>query len=182
MSDQRLALDKYRRKVATYDDSNRFGRLRRQCVDLLALNPGDVVLDVGCGTGLNFPLIQAAIAEQGSLIGVDLSPDMLALARDRVSQSNWHNVTLINSSVEAAHIPEHVDAALFSLTHDVMRSPPALQNVMRSVKRGGRVVAVGRRVPLGLEQAEHLTLSEQHLRARERVFGLIVDTNAEIAV
>ncbi len=143
MSDQRLALDKYRRKVATYDDSNRFGRLRRQCVDLLALNPGDVVLDVGCGTGLNFPLIQAAIGEQGSLIGVDLSPDMLALARDRVSQSKWHNVTLIHSSVEAADIPEHVDAALFSLTHDVMRSPPALQNVMRSVKRGGRVVAVG---------------------------------------
>jgi demethylmenaquinone methyltransferase/2-methoxy-6-polyprenyl-1,4-benzoquinol methylase len=143
MPDQRLALDKYRRRVATYDDSNRFRRLRHHCVDLLALNPGDVVLDVGCGTGLNFPLIQSAIGEQGSLIGVDLSPDMLALARERVSRNNWHNVTLITSSVEDAHLPEYIDAVLFSLTHDVMRSPAALQNVMRSVKQGCRVVAIG---------------------------------------
>jgi len=143
MPEQRLALEKYHRKAATYDDSNRYRRLRRHCVDLLALNPGDVVLDVGCGTGLNFPLIQAVVGEHGRLIGVDLSPDMLELARERVSRAKWHNVTLITSSAEDADIPEAVDAALFSLTHDVMRSPTALQNVLRSVKRGGRVVAFG---------------------------------------
>jgi demethylmenaquinone methyltransferase/2-methoxy-6-polyprenyl-1,4-benzoquinol methylase len=143
MPDQSLALDKYRRNAATYDDSNRFRRLRHHCVDLLALNPGDAVLDVGCGTGLNFPLIQAAIGEQGSLIGVDLSPDMLALARQRASRHDWHNVTLIASSVETARVPRPVDAALFSLTHDIMRSPQALENAVRSVKKGGRVVAAG---------------------------------------
>ena len=47
------------------------------------------------------------------------------------------------TSREDARIPEDVDAALFSLTHDVLRSPLALQNVMRSVKQGGRVVAAG---------------------------------------
>ena len=143
MPEQRLALDKYRRKAATYDDSNRHRRLRSHSVDLLALRPGDVALDVGCGTGLNFPLIQTAIGEQGRLIGVDLSPDMLERARDRVSQAGWHNVSLITSSVEEAKFSERFDAALFSLTHDVMRSRRALQNVMRSVKRGGRVVSVG---------------------------------------
>jgi ubiquinone/menaquinone biosynthesis C-methylase UbiE len=142
-ADQRLALDKYRRGVATYDDANRFHRLRRRLVARLELKPGDVVLDVACGTGLNFPLTQAAIGQEGSLIGVDLSPDMLTRARDRVSQNNWQNVILINSSVEEARIPRDVDAVLFSLTHDVMRSPLALQNVMRSVKQGGRVVAAG---------------------------------------
>ena len=60
-----------------------------------------------------------------------------------MSQNKWQNVTLINSSVEDAHIAEGVDAALFSFTHDVMRSPLALQNVMRSVRQGGRVVAAG---------------------------------------
>jgi ubiquinone/menaquinone biosynthesis C-methylase UbiE len=68
---------------------------------------------------------------------------MLALARERVSQNKWQNVTLVNSSVEDARIAEAVDAALFTFTHDVMRSPLALQNVMRSVKQGGRVVAAG---------------------------------------
>ena len=143
MPDQRLARDKYRRNAATYDDSNRFSRLRRHCVDLLTLRHGDVVLDAGCGTGLNFALIQAAIGERGTLIGVDLSPDMLAVARETVSENQWPNVTLIMSSVEDARIPEDVDAALFFLTHDVMRSPLAIQNVMRSVKQGGRVVAAG---------------------------------------
>jgi ubiquinone/menaquinone biosynthesis C-methylase UbiE len=145
MPDQRLALDKYRRSVATYDDSNRFHRFRRHFVARLELKAGDVVLDVACGTGLNFPRIQAAIGQQGRLIGVDLSPDMLALARERVARSKWQNVTLISSSVEDARIPDDVDAALFSFTHDVMRSPPALQNVMRSLKQGGRVVAAGTR-------------------------------------
>ncbi len=142
-ADQRLALDKYRRGVATYDDANRFHRLRRRFVARLELKAGDVVLDVACGTGLNFPLIQAAIGQEGSLIGVDLSPDMLTIARDRVSQNNWQNVVLINASVEEASIPRDVDAVLFSLTHDVMRSPLALQNVMRSVKQRGRIVAAG---------------------------------------
>jgi demethylmenaquinone methyltransferase/2-methoxy-6-polyprenyl-1,4-benzoquinol methylase len=143
MSDQRLALEKYRRGAATYDESNRFRRLRSHIVARLELRPGDAVLDVACGTGLNFPLIQAAIGPQGRLIGIDLSPDMLAVAGERVSVAAWHNVTLINAAVEDARIPEEVDAVLFCLTHDVMRSPPALRNVMRSVKPRGRVVAAG---------------------------------------
>ena len=143
MSAQDLAIEKYRRAVATYDDSNRLRRLRQHCVDLLELKPGDVVLDVACGTGLNFPLIQAALAERGSLIGVDLSPDMLALARARVSQNHWTNVSLITSSMEDASVPEDLDAALFFLTHDVMRSPLALRSVMRCLRHGGRVVAAG---------------------------------------
>ena len=141
--DKRLALDKYRRGVSTYDDLNRFRRLRGNAVARLELKPGDVVLDVACGTGLNFPLLQDAIGQQGSLIGVDLSPDMLAMARERVSRNEWQNVTLISSSVEDARIPEDVDAALFFLTHDIMRSRLALRNVMRSVRQGSRVVAAG---------------------------------------
>lgn len=141
--DPRAALDKYRQGAATYDDSNRFQRLRRHFVARLDLHPGDVVLDLACGTGLNFPVLQDAIGPQGRLIGIDLSPDMLAIARERVSRSQWQNVTLIGSSVEEAHIPESVEAALFSLSHDVVRSPLAIQNVMRSVKHGGRVVAAG---------------------------------------
>ena len=143
MPDQQLAINKYRRGAATYDDSNRFRRLRQRCVDLLDLKPGDAVLDAACGTGLNFPLIQAAVGERGSLIGVDLSPDMLAVARQRVSEHGWNNVSLISSSVEDASIPSDLDGALFFLTHDVMRSVLAIQNVLQHLRHRGRVVAAG---------------------------------------
>jgi len=141
--DRSLALEKYRRGIASYDESNRYRRLRANSVAHLDLRPGDHVLDVACGTGLNFSLIQEAIGQHGRLIGVDLSPDMLAIARERASKANSDQVTLIHSAVEEAQLPDRVDAALFCLTHDVMRSPAALENVMRSVKKGGRVVAAG---------------------------------------
>lgn len=143
LPDRRLALEKYRRGIASYDEANRYRRLRANSVARLNLRPGDHVLDVACGTGLNFSLIQEAIGQHGRLIGVDLSPDMLAIARERASKKSWEQVTLINSAVEEAQLPDSVDAALFCLTHDVMRSPTAIQNVMRSVKQGGRIVAAG---------------------------------------
>jgi demethylmenaquinone methyltransferase/2-methoxy-6-polyprenyl-1,4-benzoquinol methylase len=60
-------------------------RLRRRLIRRLALHPGDRVLDIACGTGLNFPIIQEAIGSTGSLTGVDLTSAMLAEAGKRVA-------------------------------------------------------------------------------------------------
>lgn len=144
MPDPQLALRKYRQRAPSYDRSVRpLRRLQRGFVGRLELRPGDVVLDVACGTGLNFPPIQDAIGKTGRLIGVDLSPDMLARARDRLSRHGWENVTLIESAAEEARIPEPVDAVLVSYSHDVMRSPRAMENVIRHLKADGRIVAGG---------------------------------------
>ncbi len=50
---------------------------------------------------------------------------------------------MIVDSAEDAGIPKLADAAMFLLTHDVMRSPQALENVVSSMRPGGRAVAVG---------------------------------------
>src|SRR3990172_12612029 len=93
-----LAREKYKRLAGGYDSLGRIRlaeSVRRQAVRLLALKQGDVVLDVACGTGLSFPHIQERIGPQGQLIGVDLSAEMLAKAREKVTQAGWRNVTLI---------------------------------------------------------------------------------------
>ena len=148
--DRRLALEKYQRHAAAYDRRATLGerirlwpRTRRRAIARLRLEPGDTALDVGCGTGLSFSLIQARIGSEGRLIGIELSPDMMAKARERVESSGWQNVTLIESAAEEADIPVQADAVLFHFTHDILRSPSALDNVFRHMKRGGRVAAAG---------------------------------------
>lgn len=80
-------------------------RYRSRAVELLRLKPGDCVVDLGCGTGLNFPLLIQNIGPEGRLIGVDFSSEMLARARKRVDRSGWKNVELIESDIAAYEFP-----------------------------------------------------------------------------
>ena len=148
--DRSRGLEKYRRHAADYDRESALAerlrlwpRTRRRAIARLGLEPGDVVLAVGCGTGLSFPLILARIGLTGQLVGIDLSPEMLAQARQRVEARGWPNVTLIESAADEVDIPIRADAALFHFTNDILRSPQALDNVFRHVKLGGRVAAAG---------------------------------------
>src|SRR5678815_3943442 len=71
---------------------------RHRAVSELRLQTGDVVLDVGCGTGMSFPPIQAAIGPEGRLVDIEPSPEMLARARASVQTAAWTNVTLLKAS------------------------------------------------------------------------------------
>jgi demethylmenaquinone methyltransferase/2-methoxy-6-polyprenyl-1,4-benzoquinol methylase len=58
-------------------------------------------------------LLTERIGPTGAVVGVDQSPDMLAVARHRIGAHGWTNVTLIESAVEEVELPMKVDAALF---------------------------------------------------------------------
>lgn len=53
----------------------------RELVEVAALRPGERVLDVGCGTGIVARLAAASAGSSGRVVGVDISPDMLAVAK-----------------------------------------------------------------------------------------------------
>ena len=134
----------YRRLAGSYDLTTAWLEpYRHRAVSHLRLQPGEVVLDVGCGTGMSFEPIQAAIGPTGRLIGIEPSPEMLAAARARVEAAGWDNVTLLEASAEEATVAGPVDAVLFAFTHDVLRSPKALANVLGQVRPGGRLAAAG---------------------------------------
>ncbi len=138
------ANEKYRRVASSYDRwLAPVGRLRRNAIGMLGLSPGETVVDVGCGTGASFSALRSGVGEQGRIIGIEQSPDMLALARRRLEEEGWSNVTLIESSAEAADIGTTADAAVFFLTHDLMRSEPAIDAVLGQLTAAGRVLAVG---------------------------------------
>jgi len=142
--DPQLAIARYRAHAPGYDASAvRTMPLRRRTVAKLELRPGETVLDVACGTGLSFPLLREGVGETGRIVGVELSPDMLALARERCVREGWRNVTLIESAMETADLQGPVDAILFNFTHDVLRSPAALERILAAARPGTRVAVAG---------------------------------------
>jgi len=91
---------------------------RKKAVALLNLQPGDTVIEIGCGTGLNFQHIQQYIGPTGRLIGVDLTADMLSVARNRCKKNNWKNVELIEQDAALFQFPDSIDGVIstFALT------------------------------------------------------------------
>jgi len=146
--DPQLAIAKYRAHAAGYDASAaNTMELRRRTVALLDLQPGEAVLDVACGTGLSFELLAQAVGAQGRVIGVELSPEMAALARARIEANGWPQVALIEASMENARVDTKLDAVLFNYTHDVLRSPAALENIFRHLRPGARFALAGIKHP-----------------------------------
>jgi ubiquinone/menaquinone biosynthesis C-methylase UbiE len=144
------AAEQYGRAAPGYDrHMRRFAPWQGKAVDRLDLRPGNAVVDVACGTGLNFPLLQARVGAGGRILGIDLSSDMIAIARERVASHGWHNVTLIEAAVEEAQIQIAADAALFSFAHDVLQSSKAVANVVAHLQPGARVSSVGAKFAKG---------------------------------
>ena len=137
------SLPAYGRAAAHYDARTKANDpYRRRAVDLLPLGRGDVVLDVGCGTGRCFPWLVDRVGPTGTVVGVDPAEGMLCLARDKVAAHGWNNVVLIRSTAEQAVLPL-VDHALFCAVHDVLQSPGAIDHVVEHVREGGWVAAAG---------------------------------------
>jgi SAM-dependent methyltransferase len=133
----------YSRDAARYDARTAgFEMYRRRVIGLLPAARGDVVLDVGCGTGLCFEQLVARVGPTGTVVGVEPAAAMRELAAERVSARGWTNVVLVGSPVESAELPT-ADHALFCAVHDVLQSAPALDHVLAHVRDGGGVAATG---------------------------------------
>jgi SAM-dependent methyltransferase len=144
MTTPELVVQKYRRAAVGYDRATRrVERYRRRAVERLHLWSGEAVIDVACGTGVNFELLYQRVGRTGRIVGVDVSSDMLRQAEALVRSKGWRNVTLIEAPVEEARLGEPADAALFSLTHDVLQSDAAVQNVLGHLRPGARVASFG---------------------------------------
>ncbi len=120
-----------------------FQRYRRAIVDALPIRRGQVVLDVGCGTGLCCGMLRDKVGPEGGVVGIEESPQMAEVAREHIAEEGWRNVTVVQSPAEEAEIKVTADAALFCAVHDILQSPDALRNVLGSLRPGAWVAAGG---------------------------------------
>ena len=134
----------YSQDARSYDqNTDAFQGYRRAVVEALPVRRGQVVLDVGCGTGLCCGLLVEKVGPRGAVVGIEESPEMAAVARERIARAGWPNATVVQAPAGEAQIPVIADAALFCAVHDILQSPGALRNVMNHLRPGAQVAAGG---------------------------------------
>jgi demethylmenaquinone methyltransferase/2-methoxy-6-polyprenyl-1,4-benzoquinol methylase len=149
-------IETYRKKAKHYDITSRFypapgypqRAQRRRAVQALGLRPGDSVIDVACGTGLNFPLIEGVIGPDGRIVGVDLTDAMLAQAQDRIDTNGWSNISLVQADAADFDFPSEVDAILS--TYALSQVPECAEVIAHgaaALSAGGRWVVLDLKIP-----------------------------------
>jgi ubiquinone/menaquinone biosynthesis C-methylase UbiE len=149
-------IETYRKKARHYDLTSRLypapgypQRAQRQrAVHALGLRAGDTVIDIACGTGLNFPLIEEAIGPDGRVVGVDLTDAMLAQAQDRIGTNGWSNISLVQADAAGFDFPAEVDAILS--TYALSQVPECAEVIAHgaaALSGGGRWVVLDLKVP-----------------------------------
>ncbi|GAB3518393.1 class I SAM-dependent methyltransferase [Arthrobacter monumenti] len=135
-------------------------------IKALGLSAGDQVLDIGCGTGLNFPLLEKRIGTTGTIVGIDKSPDMLRQARRRADKHGWSNVILLQADaatpalddiavrIEAQNGRRRSDAAIATYALSLMPDwPRAWKNMQALCRNRGALTVVDMQEPVGTAAA-----------------------------
>ena len=119
---------------------------RSRCVELLSIESGDIVLDLGCGSGLNQPFVAEAVGAEGRIIGLDASSAMLGLAEERAREKGYADrLRLIEGDARQLSelISESPDKVMTTLFFSVV---PDWQSVFgasfRLLNTGGRYLVM----------------------------------------
>lgn len=113
--------------------------LRESVAAALAPKRGDVVIEMGCGTGANFPNLRERVGESGTVVGVDFTPGVLAVARDRVQREGWENVHVVRGDATRPPVRE-ADAVVATFVSGMLSDPAAAVRTWAAlVGPGGRL-------------------------------------------
>lgn len=106
------------------------------------VKPGQVVLDLGCGAGLDLLLAADRVGESGRVIGIDINEDMLERARKNIQASGFDNIELRRGAVEALPVDSGtvdwiISNCVINLSVDKQK---AFSEIGRVLKPGGRML------------------------------------------
>ncbi|WP_394295472.1 class I SAM-dependent methyltransferase [Halorubrum kocurii] len=101
------------------------GGVRAGCVRALDLEPGDTVVEFGCGPGVNAPALREAVGPTGRVVGVDVTGAMLDRARALAERRGWENVELVRGDATDPPV-RSADAVLATFVTSLFADPYAV--------------------------------------------------------
>lgn len=124
-----------------------------------SIRSGEAVLDLGCGAGFDAFVAAQLVGPTGRVVGIDMSPEMIAVAEAGLKETDFPNVEFRLTQVEDLPFPnESFDVALSNgVLNLIPDKPGALREIIRVLRPGGRLQAcdiglAGDRVPLDKAQ------------------------------
>lgn len=128
-------------ELASIPDEANMGLSCGNPVALASLRDGETVVDLGSGGGLDVFLASKLVGETGTAIGVDMTGDMVSLARKNAAKGGYDNVKFYLAEIEAMPIPSNsVDCVISNCVLNLCEDKDAaLREVFRILKPGGRL-------------------------------------------
>lgn len=153
-----------------------------KAIAALQIKPGDVVADVGAGSGYYTVRLAERVGPTGRVFATDIQPEMLSLLRTRVSRSRLDNVELVVSADADPRLPEGLfDLVLMvDVYHELARPQEVLRKLRASLKPDGRLVLVEFRkesawVPIREEHKMSVKEARMELEAEGYRFDRVLD-------
>jgi SAM-dependent methyltransferase len=139
------------REAARWDGTS--GRFGDAMLEAANLEPGQRVLDVGCGAGSTTVEAGRRVAPGGAAVGVDISGPALALARERAAAAGLDNVDFIEADAQVHPFEPGAFDAVVSRFGTMFFGDPvaAFANLRRALRRGGRLAVVAWQGPFESE-------------------------------
>ena len=119
-------------------------RYRKNAIKFLDLAPNSNIIDIACGTGFNFKILESYLKNSGTLVGLDISPKSLEYAKGRVTENNWTNIRLICANIGDYNPAIQFDAALCTFAISIIPNYiNTIDIVYNLLKPKGRFTIVG---------------------------------------
>jgi ubiquinone/menaquinone biosynthesis C-methylase UbiE len=150
--------------------------LREMTVTLAQIKPGDKVLEVGCGTGTLSMAAKARVGPSGEVYGIDAAPEMIEVARKKVSQANVDVVFRVGQIENISFPNNQFDVVLcsfmiFVITDDMRRK--GFLEIRRVLKPNGQLLVLDFSPPANILLRHLVTLLFGRRHSLQRIFPMM---------
>lgn len=153
-----------------------------KAVAALNLQPGQIVADIGAGSGYYTMLLSTAVGPRGRVYATDIQPEMLALIKKKIGEKGVSNVELVRGTTTGSGLPDGViDLALMvDVYHELAQPQAFLQSLKRAITPAGRLVLIEFRkespwLPIREEHKMSIGEARMELEAEGYRFDRVID-------